>query len=188
MPIRVLSMDPGTAAYAASVLTVSPSDERLRVRVDGTCMVKNTVRDMKKLVLHVKAFQSEMRRLTRNHGPFDLVVAERFQSRGNKGTTIESINVMLGVLATMYPQLVVYTAATWKNRANAHFDLKSLYAELKEEMRPLKPRERRQIHELDCATMGVYHASKSLGIDPYADWDDRRATAFLRHVIGSGKL
>ena len=140
MAITVLSMDPGTTNYAASILKIAPSGEKLKVRVVGTRLVENTIKVPADLVPESRAYISEIRHLEHLYGPFDLVVAERFQSRGLKGTTIEAINMMLGALAVTYPQLTIYTASTWKNSFNRKFEnsnaLKELYEDLKELTKP----------------------------------------------------
>lgn len=194
MTITVLSMDPGTTNYAASVLRFAPGP-RLKMKVLGTKLVENTVRNPAALNVEYRRFMSEILILESEFGPFDLVVAERFQSRGLKGTTIESINMMLGVLATMYPQLALYTASTWKNSFNRRFNedgvkaLNELYDDLKALVKPQPKIERRTNHELDCSLMGIYHACKHLEVDPFECLDGKKRLAkFLRHFEASPKL
>lgn len=189
MAITVLSMDPGTTNYAASVLKIATVGEQVKIKVIGTRMVGKAIMEPKYIVPQVRSFQSEIWNLEYHHGPFDLVCAERFQSRGLKGTTIESINMMLGVLAVTFPQLEIYTASTWKNSANRVFDLKATYEELKAVTKPRAKADRRTVHELDCTFMGIYHACKNLDVDPFRMFDSgKRVSSFIQHVDASAKL
>tara|TARA_B100000700_G_scaffold88627_1_gene100006 strand:+ start:120711 stop:121289 length:579 start_codon:yes stop_codon:yes gene_type:complete len=192
MAITVLSMDPGTTNYAASILKIAPSGEKLKVRVVGTRLVENTIKVPADLVPESRAYISEIRHLEHLYGPFDLVVAERFQSRGLKGTTIEAINMMLGALAVTYPQLTIYTASTWKNSFNRKFEnsnaLKELYEDLKELTKPTPKAERLTVHELDCSLMGIYHACKELEYDPFECLSGGRLEAFLNHIESRPRL
>jgi hypothetical protein len=186
MALTVLSMDPGTTNFAASVLRVAPSGDVLKTKVIGSRLISNTIKVPGDLQREARAFRSEVFSLEHMYGPFDLVVAERFQSRGLKGTTIESINMMLGVLAVMYDSLTVYTAATWKNAFNRKFDLKDLYEVQKISNKPIKKSERRTIHELDCTLMGVFHACKQLGYDPFHQFEgEDKLLKFFRHFDSS---
>lgn len=195
MTLTVLSMDPGTSNYAASVLKFAPSPSRLKLRVMGTKLIEDTVRNPASLNIEYRKFMAEILSLEREFGPFDLVVAERFQSRGLKGITIESINMMLGILVTLYPQLHLYTASTWKNSFNRRFaseqdkPLNELYAELKEMVKPLPKLERKTPHELDCSLMGIYHTCKHLGEEPFECLEGgTRLFSFLEHFESSPKL
>ena len=94
--------------------------------------------------------------------------------------------MMLGVLAVMYDSLTVYTAATWKNAFNRKFDLKDLYEVQKISNQPTKKSERRTIHELDCTLMGVFHACKQLGYDPFHQLEgEDKLLKFFRHFDSS---
>lgn len=192
MAITVLSMDPGTSNYAASVLRVASDDTRMKVKVVGTRLVENTVKVPADLVPELRSYISEIRYLEHLYGPFDLVVAERFQSRGLKGTTIEAINMMLGALAVTYPELTIYTASTWKNAFNRKldpFNLKDLYDDLKELVKPIPKAERSTVHELDCSLMGIYHACKELGFDTFHMFDtESKVTSFLNHFEQAPRL
>lgn len=192
MPITVLSMDPGTTNYAASVLKFSASGDKLKTKIVGTRLVENTVKQPSDLVREARAFRAEIMNLEHLYGPFDLVVAERFQSRGLKGLTIEGINMMLGVLAVTYPNLHLYTASTWKNsfnRKRSPDNLKDLYEDLKILTKPTPKAERPTVHELDCTLMGVYHACKHLGYDPFFMLEStKKTTAFLKHFEQASDL
>jgi len=186
MALTILSMDPGTTNFAASIIRVASVGESLKTQVIGTRLVTNTIKVPGDLVREARAFRAEIFSLESSHGPFDLVVAERFQSRGLKGLTIESINMMLGVLATMFDSFTVYTAATWKNAFNRKFNLKELYEIQKQLNKPIKKSERRTVHELDCTLMGLFHACKHLGYDPFSQIEDNdKLLKFLNHFDNS---
>lgn len=193
MAITVLSMDPGTTNYAASVIRLAQSGDKLKTRVVGTRLVGNTIIKPSEVVEEARAFRAEIYALEHLYGPFDLVVAERFQARGLKGTTIESINMMLGVLAVTYSNLTVYTASTWKNSFNRKFGnpaaLKDLYEDLKELTKPTPKAERSTVHELDCTLMGIYHACKELDLDPFHMLEGKgKLEAFLKHFEAASRL
>jgi hypothetical protein len=109
---------------------------------------------MKDPLAQYRAYKRELMAL----GKFDLVVAERFQARGNKGPTIECISVMLAALLELYPGKTVFlTASTWKNRVNRVFDLKAYYDDLKHAQVDVRPvSDRKTVHELDSSLMGLY--------------------------------
>jgi len=187
-------MDPGTTNYAASVIKLA-SSSRLKIRVMGTKLVYDTIKNPATIRNEYRSFMAEILSLESEFGPFDLVVAERFQSRGLKGITIESINMMLGILVTLYPQLHLYTASTWKNSFNRRFKeedvkpLNELYDELKELVKPLPKAERKTVHELDCSLMGIYHACKHFDLEPFECLEGpNRLNSFLNHFESSPKL
>lgn len=189
--MRILSMDPGTSNYAASILEVRAKSGVLHYRVLAKGFVENTIVNPQKICDQGHAFQREIRGIEKRFGPFDLVVAERYQSRGMGGTTIESVNMMLGILSVMYRDtMTIYTAATWKNKVNKFFDLKQLYLDRKELMVPVRPiTDRLTDHETDCTLMGMYHAGQVLGVEPYSRFSDAdyRAT-FLKYLHSRPKV
>lgn len=74
--------------------------------------------------------------LFRDHGKPKAVHVERFQTRGVKSKSVETVSMMNGVVATicMHRHTDFYTtiAGTWKNLVNKHFDLEHLYKLAKE--------------------------------------------------------
>lgn len=181
--MRILSLDPGTTNYGLSILSIQNG----KLVLEGTKLVKNRVRDMKKPEAQYKAYKAELRKL----GKFDLVVAERFQARGNKGPTIECISLMLGALLELYPGKTLFlTASTWKNRLNRSFDLKDYYEYLKTQQSHIRPvSARKTVHELDSSLMGLYayfQASKKEYYSSFVRPEGRRG--YMKLFLESPKL
>lgn len=179
--MRVLSLDPGKTNFG---LTVVDTDGR-RIRVVHARIVKSPINDMKDLDSVAKRFIAELRQIESDYGPFDAVCAERFQSRGGKGVTIEVVNVMLGILYMLWPNIGLYTAATWKNafnRANPAYALNDVYSDFVDMVAGIKKSNRHTVHELDAALQGIYHACKLTNTPFYETLSSyARITSFLKH-------
>jgi Holliday junction resolvasome RuvABC endonuclease subunit len=83
----------------------------------------------------------------------DCAVIERFQSRGLKGSTIECVSIMIGIMIRecFYRKisLRLLIASQWKNRVNQFLNLDSFYLETaKLGFTP---------HETDSMCMPLYH-------------------------------
>lgn len=181
--MRILCLDPGTTNFGLSILNVNGK----KVKIEGSKTVKHRVTDMKDPLAQYKAYKKELREL----GAFDLVVAERFQARGNKGPTIECISVMLAALLEMYPGKTVFlTASTWKNRVNRVFDLKEFYEDLKQEQVDVRPVSlRKTVHELDSSLMGLYAYYRNMKLNYYSGFaTDEARQRYLGMFLNSTKL
>lgn len=182
--VTILSMDPGVTNYAASVIRAKRVDDKLKIKVLGTKMVKNTIRDIKSPQAETEEFRKEIRDL---YDKFDCsyIVAERFQTRGIKGKTIESICMMLGVLATQFQDadIINLTASTWKNQYNRNLDLKDLYLDLKDK------KSDKEVHELDCTLMGIYRLCQIFDLPYFCNINTyRQEKSFLNHLVDASKL
>lgn len=152
----IFSGDPGTKNFAAAFTLV----ENNKVRLLATGMMQNTIGDLTGNVEQAcQDFLAEIDALYSKYGTPDVTCFERFQSRGNGGTLIECVNMMLGILT--YHNLgrnpKVITAATWKNRLNAELSmigqsLNDLYSDnnLASKKAP------KTMHELDASFIGLY--------------------------------
>jgi hypothetical protein len=181
--MRILCLDPGTTNYGLSILNVNGR----KLRIEGSKTVINLVKNMKDPLEQYQAYKAELKAL----GQFDLVVAERFQARGNKGPTIECISLMLGALLEMYPGKTIFlTASTWKNRVNRVFDLKELYEELKQEQVDVRPiSNRKTVHELDSSLMGMYAYYREMKLDYYSGFASEESREwYLQMFLNSTKL
>lgn len=189
---RILSMDPGTTNYGVTVLDVLVKNNELKVKLIGSSMLERPIKNPLNASVEQRAYTANIYHLEHLYGPFDYVCAERFQSRGLKGKTVESVNIMIGTLLTMYPKVELYTAGTWKNafnRLNEEYNLKEVYDDLKDVTAHRAKADRHQIHELDCALMGQYYAAKIFGLTPFANLEGaKRIGAFLRHFDSAPKL
>lgn len=78
-----------------------------------------------------RIFRNNFIRIFRDYPDITEVYSERFQTRGVKSRSVETVSMMNGVVATLaYNKRVAYQptmAATWKNRVNKTFDLEAAY-------------------------------------------------------------
>lgn len=187
MQLRILSMDPGTANFAVAIMLISYVDGVFRFKCEGTAMLdKNRLlKDMKTMRTSLATFEEYVQPLFAQD--YDAFVAERFQARGGKGPTIESVNCMLGRMAGMsahVPQADFITAGVWKNEFNRNGDLKEMYEDHKE-LRRDKTRPHIQIHQLDACLLGIYTACKILKIKPFSFITSRTKEAKLLQILDS---
>lgn len=165
-PHTVLSMDPGTGNFGFTVFKVKQVNDGIKFSIKGTGLVANTIKELKvHLQQQNRYFLDEMQQVIDEYGPFSLMTAERYQTRGIKGTTIECINVMLGgLLCRADTDFRLYPAVSWKAAAKKCFDLDALYEETKgQEKTP---------HELDSFLIGIYRFSLAAGIKPFEQFKD----------------
>ena len=159
--LKVLGFDPGSKNFGCFAGRI----------VDGvlvpmeSSMLQYPITEIKgQSLMHITSFMNEMRSFLDCYEP-DVVVIERFMSRGLKGKTIELVSIMLGVLSSLvfsYRQkgsaisLNSVTAASWKNRVNQIVPLTQVYADLKPHKVP--------DHQVDAALMSLYSIGKT---NPY---------------------
>lgn len=154
--ITVLAFDPGTANMGVAVVKTNGK----KFVVCEHTKIAHTIKDLKgpQVMENIAAFKREVRRFIRKYKPTHIV-AERFQSRGLKGVTIEAVSMMLGVLTQLGIKNVQFiTAAQWKNQWNKIYSLDNFYVQC----RPIEP------HQVDAVNIGLYAANLFLGIkQPY---------------------
>lgn len=151
----VLGLDPGVANSAWSVVKF---DANGGFQVLGVGMLANTVKDFTLGIEHqCLLFLDELKDILRRHPKITAVCAERFMTRGNKGTTIEKIGLMLGMVVG-YLQSVnagihvsMIPASQWKNEFNRQSDLEAWYQLGQKELTP---------HEVDAISIALYAGSK----------------------------
>lgn len=188
--MRVLSMDPGTAKFAVASTRIL-LDDGLKFKVEGTAMLspKKIHKNMVTCRESLNDFLDYVDPILKQD--YDVFVVERFQSRGGKGPTIESINTMIGAMMTRIPHIkhaVCYTAGTWKNAFNLFGDLKEMYEDHKV-LRRDKSQSHIEIHELDATLMAFYAAAKVSKIKPFEFITDRKKEhRFLIKLDSSPKL
>ena len=148
--ITVLGLDPGTTNFGYSVVQLGVTPFRYNIVEHG--MIVNPVKVLSGMEVGEKAvkFKLELARLKRKH-KIDFAVAERFMTRGNGGTTIEAVGLMLGLTASVFGTEVCFTtAAVWKNNFNKHYCLKEFYDEMKQYGIVA--------HRIDALCIGLYGA------------------------------
>lgn len=183
--LRILTMDPGTSNFAVSIMRIRYSNGKFAFKCEGTAMLdpQRLLKDMKTMRTSLSTFEEYVQPLF-SLGEYDAFVAERFQARGGKGPTIESVNCMLGRMAGMSAdirQADFITAGVWKNEFNRHADLKEMYLDLAE-LRKEK-RGRIAIHQLDSMLLGIYTACKILCIKPFSFLTNRAKESKLLSIL-----
>jgi hypothetical protein len=166
--MRILALDPGTRSFAVSVMNIR-FKESVSFKCEGTAMLPGKVihKNMIDIRPSLNKFLDYMDPLVSQD--FDAFVVERYQSRGGKGPTIESINTMIGALIPRLghiPYVKCYLAGTWKNAFNRFGFLNEMYEDHKV-LRTDKSKSHIQIHELDASLMAFYVASKQQNVKPF---------------------
>ena len=123
---RILSFDPGSVNMGISIVEIVD-----RPRVLCSAVLENPVSDITNLSNQRILFVSEVQAWIKRFKP-QAIIAERFQSRGLRGTTIECVSMMLGMLSMMNLPFTFITASTWKNQYQRRFavDLREVYKEI----------------------------------------------------------
>ena len=159
--IRVMGLDPGPVNFSLALVDVKYNRKRVSPTVVTSTMLNNTLFSMENATNRLKRMVKEIERHLLVDGvEVGLIVCERFQSRGLRGLTTETTNVMIGALliylSTKYPhiKLRLTTASTWKNKLNKVVNLKELYK-----------RVRTTPHQLDAVCMSIFAGYKRFNPD-----------------------
>jgi len=198
--LRILSFDPGTSNFAYSIQEYSYDGSKLKAKILGTgmftkCVTQLTGNHMNK---QIRKFQKAMLKIKRKYNP-DRVFIERFQSRGLTGTTIECINIMLGLMLNIFAdkQPNIYLASTWKNRINkkleglfenptskkaSQLDLTYKAYGMSKVASPKTP------HELDATLIGFYSATRILGMQDFENFNTNNWEKFISWFLTTPKL
>ncbi|AGS82039.1 Holliday junction resolvase [Pseudomonas phage PaBG] len=185
--LRILAMDPGTSNFAVSIMRLRWANNRFQFKCEGTTMLdpQRLLKDMKTMRSSLNTFRDYVQPLFEVEN-LDAFVAERFQARGGKGPTIESVNCMLGCMAQQSNHIKnadFITAGVWKNEFNRYADLKEMYLDLadlrKEKLTKIA------IHQLDSMLLGIYVGCKLLGVRPFSFIDTREKEAKLLKALSS---
>lgn len=171
----VLSADPGTKNFAFAVTQHCNKNNKVKSRIIATGMLVDAmITDLKgDVAAKVLRFEKAMKTLRDTYNP-NYVYFERFQSRGLKGTTIECINIMLGIMIRVFhkqnPKLLL--ASTWKNRIGKKVDLKSSY----KDFGLTRKHSPKTAHELDATLIGFYGMCREYGLQDFqyfhvGNWD-----------------
>lgn len=182
--LNVLSFDPGTRNFGVFGGTLFGAKTLHKIRPKLSTMLENPIRSFgPELWEDTKLFREEIRQLVLTVRP-DVIVIERYQSRGLKGTTIEMVNFMIGYIYGMLDVLSeelgkpvvikLLMASTWKNALNRKFRIEELYEKMPES----------QWHRLDACLMGI---SVFPDKDVYASFDNRRKAAIVDFILRTRK-
>ena len=144
-PVRkcILAFDPGSVNMGISLVMLR-KDGTPQVLANATMM--HPIHDIPKFMQQQRKFLAEVRSWIDTFHP-NAIVAERFQSRGLRGATVECVSMMLGVLSTLGLPVLFITASTWKNQYQRRFgvNLRDVYKTI-----PTTP------HQLDASLIGCF--------------------------------
>lgn len=187
-PVKVMGFDPGTSNFGMGVIRLTPTN----FVIDSVGLIKSTVKNMtnqEQIKTPNKAEKERIKKklITRKDLPSflpiqdrmlyfynlisdlfdeeqpDVVVIERFQSRGLKGVTIESVTMMIATicLICLARKVPFYTcvASEWKNKVNR--DSKGLLDSYYAHAKPLNI----EPHEVDASLIALIIGGKYLEID-----------------------
>lgn len=165
--VTILALDPGTGNYGYSVLRgslVRGVPPRLDILKFGR--LHHTVREIKMgLNAQVNGYLTALSDLHDEY-QFTHVIGERYQSRRMGGTTIESVNIMIGLTlgfckAQQLPCKFI-PASQWKNEMSRNgLSLEAMY----EGVRPF----RITPHAVDASSIGEYGAYHLVGLKPFVE-------------------
>ena len=170
----VLSLDPGSRNFAYCVTSIDENKFRfLEIGQISNTIVNLTAltRKSKKIVdesvdVMTPKYIKSMSGLLTEYAIQEIVI-ERFQARGLKGSTIEAVSIMVGILMCIAHnrglKIRLITAAQWKNQVNRIVTLNNSYGE--SHKLGFTP------HETDASYMGIYHYHAQHGGD--LEWVNR---------------
>jgi Holliday junction resolvasome RuvABC endonuclease subunit len=141
---RILACDPGTRNFGIACVGVRDG----KIDVIASSLLTNPITVLTAGYLEQRRkYTAELRKWIELYKP-DAYIAERFQTRGNGGPTIELVSTMNALLPVLKQKPFKYVVASqWKNAFNKRFDnqLKSMYDDCL-----TTP------HQLDAALIGCY--------------------------------
>lgn len=138
-------------------------DLKGKVLVKKCSMFQNPIKELKdsagnELSTRVKAFVNEFEEVLNLCKP-DVVMAERFMTRGFKGSTIEAIGLMLGLMAGACHargiKFILVTASTWKNSFSRRFGGKEVLPDIYKQLA------KKQAHKIDACLIGCFCLDKT---------------------------
>lgn len=163
----IFSHDFGSANYGYGITQVKLVGDRILFRILENGLCPSTIRDLssiKQRRTERDGFVDWLTKIRDQHNP-DVLAGERYMTRGIKGPTIESVNIMIGAVENspaFWPQMIkVIPAATWKNAVKrAGIDLKAEYKRVR-----VTP------HQLDAVLIGLYIGFRGYGRKDFGDMD-----------------
>ncbi len=157
-PFRILAVDPGTKNFGFSIIEVSGKEPRLVAcgLLDETLLIYSLSEQT--LTEAVCLFQSGFTKLLVKSRA-DCVSAERYLIQ-RRGTTGESVNMMLALMAAAGKPMQIFMAATWKARLKKHLGctLEEVYAITTLNGKKVPD------HAIDATMQGLFFAERELGV------------------------
>jgi len=153
--IVVVGHDLGSKNYGWAVVRGRLNKSQISLHVIENGMLLNPIQQLKRrkqLDRHLQKYLEECQSHISQHKA-EFLIAERFQSRGLRGLTVELVGLMLGALwwdLELPKQLVA--AVTWKNEIKKWgVDLDKVYK-----------KSRTQRHQVDAMFLAIYAIIKIL--------------------------
>lgn len=138
----ILAFDPGSVNMGISLVQMYKG----KPRVLANATMTSPIHDILLFQKQKDAFLKEVRAWKR-YSP-KAIIAERFQSRGLRGSTVECVSMMLGILGMLNLPVKFITASTWKNKYQRRYGChlkRDIYKNIK-----TTP------HQLDASLIGCY--------------------------------
>lgn len=159
---RILGLDPGKNNFGIAIVELPRGSNKPIVISNGIldCPLDNIKNHFREGVSH---FLVEIEQWVNEYQPSALI-AERFQSRGLMGTTVEMVGIMLGALCVHFIDMPmkVITAASWKVPLQRQT----------EKLDGVYKRCCTTPHQLDAVLQGCYGLEKGLNVKIQYDLDD----------------
>lgn len=168
---RVLSFDPGTANMGVAVVECDKQTEEVSVLANAVLV--NPLHDLTRFNEELPLFIKEVTQWVDTFKP-SYIAAERFQTRGLLGSTIEAVSMMIGCLTVFGLPMILPIASTWKNKFQRRFKVK-----LKEQYKEI----RIAPHQLDASLIGLFACEQVLDKVLPATFDDMVAQATDRSLM-----
>jgi Holliday junction resolvasome RuvABC endonuclease subunit len=156
----IFAHDPGTRNYGYSIVEGEAVDKtriRFRVLENGLCPhTIITLKDHKQRRREKNDYMEWVAEKIEEYQPYAMI-AERYMTRGISGPTIESVNMMLGILQSFNKRDKYIPAATWKNAVTrSGIELREWYKFCR-----VAP------HPLDATLIGIYDLNQRAGIKDF---------------------
>lgn len=165
--VSLLSLDPGTNNMGVAVHHVYVGPRSVRIKLIKHGQILSTLRTLTsstRMRFERDAFEKELDAIIKEQG-ITHIIAERYMIRRGSagGTTIESVNQMLGLILARRLPVRIIPASQWKNQVNKIEEnrLDQVYAEAKEAK--LTPH---QIDAIHIGRFGIFELLKHNGRDP----------------------
>ena len=173
--MKIFAHDPGTSNYGYAIVEGEPvSDTKLKFRVLENGMCPCTMKELKDHRLRRIEKNSYLKWVGELIDKFqpDYMIAERFMTRGISGPTIESVNMMLGILQSFNLRDKYIPAAVWKNAATRNgIELKAWYKFCR-----VAP------HPLDATLIGVYDLHQRHKVKDFGSLNERTFERLIHMV------
>lgn len=177
--LRIFAHDPGSKNYGYAIIEGKKNGQRVDIRVleNGLCPCPmNNLKDhkirQKQRDLYLDWVYSSVKKW-QVQGMF----AERYMTRGIKGPTIESVNMMLGLLQSLCMPDRYIPAAVWKNAVRRQgIDLGLEYKLC-----------RTAPHQLDASLIGVWAIHQAFGLKDFGTMNQRQFIKIVDQIERTSK-